>query len=115
MLYNKLCVIEIIKLILQKGGSFSSQNEKLRQELHKNGIHIIRSFSKKYFRYILISERVRIRAVNMITTPKTRALGEIENMLVPVSHELGYDKALAEARDERYGYKNGHAENDEND
>lgn len=48
----------------------------------------------------------------MITTPKTRALWELENMLVPVSQEFDYDKALAEARDERYGYKNGQAEND---
>lgn len=37
-------------------------------------------------------------------TPKMRALGELEKMLVPVSQEIDYEKELAEARDERYGH-----------
>lgn len=37
-------------------------------------------------------------------TPKMRAFMELEKMLVPVSREIDYDKELAEARDERYGY-----------
>lgn len=37
-------------------------------------------------------------------TPKMRAFQELEEMLVPVSPELDYDKELAEARDEKYGY-----------
>lgn len=37
-------------------------------------------------------------------TPKMKAFLELEEMLVPVSPELNYDKELAEARDEKYGY-----------
>ena len=37
-------------------------------------------------------------------TPKMKAFLELEEMLVPVSPELDYDKELAEARDEKYGY-----------
>ncbi len=37
-------------------------------------------------------------------TPKMKAFLELEEMLVPVSQELDYDKELASARDERYGY-----------
>ena len=37
-------------------------------------------------------------------TPKMRAFLELEKMLVPVSQEIDYEKELAEARDERYGY-----------
>ncbi len=32
------------------------------------------------------------------------AFHELEKMLVPISPELDYDKELAEARDEKYGY-----------
>lgn len=37
-------------------------------------------------------------------TPKMKAFLELEEMLMPVSPELDYDKELAEARDEKYGY-----------
>lgn len=37
-------------------------------------------------------------------TPKMRAFLELEKMLVPIPQEIDYDKELAEARDERYGY-----------
>ncbi len=39
-----------------------------------------------------------------IVTPKMKAFLELEEMLVPISMDLDYDKELAEARDERYGY-----------
>lgn len=41
---------------------------------------------------------------NQPVTPKMAAFLELEKMLVPVSPELDYDKELAEARDEKYGY-----------
>lgn len=37
-------------------------------------------------------------------TPKMKAFLELEQMLVPVQEELDYDKELAEARQEKYGY-----------
>ena len=37
-------------------------------------------------------------------TPKMKAFLELEKMLIPVSYELDYDKELAKARDEKYGY-----------
>ena len=37
-------------------------------------------------------------------TPTMKAFLELEEMLVPVSEELDYDKELAEARQEKYGY-----------
>ena len=37
-------------------------------------------------------------------TPKMKAFLELEELLAPVSPDLDYDKELAEARDEKYGY-----------
>ena len=37
-------------------------------------------------------------------TPKMMAFLELEKMIVPMSQELDYDRELAEARDEKYGY-----------
>ena len=37
-------------------------------------------------------------------TPEMKAFLELEQMLVPVQEELDYDKELAEARQEKYGY-----------
>lgn len=37
-------------------------------------------------------------------TPKMAAFQELEKMLIPMSLELDYDKELAEARNEKYGY-----------
>ena len=37
-------------------------------------------------------------------TPKMMAFLELEKLIVPMSQELDYDKELAEARDEKYGY-----------
>lgn len=42
-----------------------------------------------------------LREIEM--SPKMRAYRELERMIVPVSHELDYDRELAEARDEKYG------------
>lgn len=39
-----------------------------------------------------------------VLTPKMKAFMELEEMLTPVSEELDYDKELAEAREEKYGY-----------
>ena len=36
-------------------------------------------------------------------SPKMKAFWDLENMIVPISGELDYDKELAEARDEKYG------------
>lgn len=37
-------------------------------------------------------------------TSKMEAFLQLEKMLIPASWELDYDKELAEARDEKYGY-----------
>lgn len=37
-------------------------------------------------------------------TPKMAAFQELKKMLIPMSLELDYDKELAEARNEKYGY-----------
>jgi hypothetical protein len=36
-------------------------------------------------------------------SPKMNAFLELEQMLIPASEDLDYDKELAEARDEKYG------------
>ena len=41
---------------------------------------------------------------NSVLTPKMKAFMELEEMLTPVLEELDYDKELAEARKEKYGY-----------
>lgn len=45
-----------------------------------------------------------LRKIEM--SPKMKAYWELERMIVPVSQELDYDKELAQARDEKYGYLN---------
>lgn len=40
----------------------------------------------------------------VVVNPKMKAFLELEEMLVPVSQEMDYDKELAKARDEKYGY-----------
>lgn len=40
----------------------------------------------------------------MEMSPKMKAYRELERMIVPISQTLDYDKELAEARDEKYGY-----------
>lgn len=37
-------------------------------------------------------------------SPEMEAFLELEQMLVPIQEELDYDKELAEARQEKYGY-----------
>lgn len=37
-------------------------------------------------------------------TPKMAAFLDLEKLLVPILPELDYDKELAEARNEKYGY-----------
>ena len=39
-----------------------------------------------------------------LVTPKMAAFLELEEMLVPISPDLDYDKELEEARNEKYGY-----------
>lgn len=43
-----------------------------------------------------------LREIEM--SPKMKAYRELERMIVPISQTLDYDKELAEARDEKYGY-----------
>lgn len=42
--------------------------------------------------------------IHAAVTPKIKAFLELEDMLVPMEQELDYDKELAEARNEKYGY-----------
>lgn len=42
--------------------------------------------------------------IHTAVTPKMEAFLELEEMLVPLGRELDYDKELAEARNEKYGY-----------
>jgi hypothetical protein len=37
-------------------------------------------------------------------SPKMKAFLELEKMLVPAAEDLDYNRELAEARDEKYGY-----------
>ena len=46
----------------------------------------------------------QILASELPVTPKMAAFLELEKMLVPALPELDYDKELAEARNEKYGY-----------
>ncbi len=49
-------------------------------------------------------QKMEFSSVKAAETPKMKAFLELEEMLVPASPELDYDKELAEARDEKYGY-----------
>lgn len=49
-------------------------------------------------------QKMEFSSAKAAETPKMKAFLELEEMLVPASPELDYDKELAEARDEKYGY-----------
>ena len=43
-----------------------------------------------------------------VVTPKMRAFLELENIVIPVSQMMDYNKELSVARDERYRYVDEH-------
>lgn len=61
-------------------------------------IQYIKSLKERRFHAVGFSNE------ETVITPKMGAFLELEEMLVPVSPELDYDKELAEARDKKYGY-----------
>ena len=79
--------------------------------LKHEAIQLVEQMSEEKIPYIIqYIKRVNsgcFQAVDFFDTeanPKMKAFLELEEMLVPVSHELDYDKELAKARDEKYGY-----------
>lgn len=71
--------------------------EQMPEEHMPDVIQYIHMLNDKVLDDVQVSEKA-------IVTPKMMAFLELEKMIVPMSQELDYDKELAEARDEKYGY-----------
>ena len=75
-------------------------------ELKQEAVQLIDRLPEEKVKYVIqyIQElQISAPAKSTAVTPKMRAFLELENMLVPVSEELDYDKELEEAREEKYG------------
>lgn len=71
--------------------------EQMPEEQMSHIVQYIRALINKVPEEEKISEEVAV-------TPKMKAFWELEKMIIPISQELDYEKELAEARDEKYGY-----------
>lgn len=72
--------------------------EQMPEEQMQKIIQYIRRLNKESFCAIQDSDS------DTLITPKMKAFLDLEDMLVPVSQDLDYDRELAEARNEKYGY-----------
>lgn len=73
--------------------------------LKHEAIQLVEQMPEDQMPYIIQYIRgLNSRCIHTAVTPKMKAFLELENMLVPMDQELDYDKELAEARDEKYGY-----------
>ncbi|MCM1252950.1 MAG: UDP-N-acetylenolpyruvoylglucosamine reductase [Clostridium sp.] len=81
--------------------------------LRREAIQLVEQMPEEHMPYIIeyiraLKDKVldNNRNTTETITPKMTAFFELEKMIVPALTELDYDKELAEARDEKYGYFN---------
>ncbi len=81
--------------------------------LKNEAIQLVKQMSEEQMPYIIQYirqlnrgnfHREKFYSNQATVTPKMKAFLELEDMLIPVSQELDYDKELAEARDKKYGH-----------
>lgn len=73
--------------------------------LKHEAIQLVEQMSEEQMPYIIqYIKGLNSGRIHTAVTPKMEAFLELEDMLVPMEQELDYDKELAEARDEKYGY-----------
>lgn len=81
--------------------------------LRQEAIQLVEQIPEEQVQYViqyvnaLNSNALRVEQLSddkEALTPKMKAFLELEQMLIPVREELDYDKELAEARQEKYGY-----------
>ncbi|MCM1127583.1 MAG: hypothetical protein NC429_14070 [Lachnospiraceae bacterium] len=79
--------------------------------LKREAIQLVEQMPEEHMPYII--EYIRTlknivmdnsRNAEETMTPKMTAFLELEKMIAPALAEFDYDKELAEARDEKYGY-----------
>ncbi len=73
--------------------------------LKHEAIRLVEQMPEEQMPYIIqYIRRLNTGHVHTAVNPKMKAFLELENMLVPTDQGLDYDKELAEARNEKYGY-----------
>lgn len=73
--------------------------------LKHEAIQLVEQMPEEQMPYIIQYIReLNSERIHAAVTPKMEAFLELEDMLVPMDQELDYDKELAEARNEKYGY-----------
>ncbi len=80
--------------------------------LRREAIQLVEQMPEEHMPYVIqYMNTLKDKVLNndqvpeeVMVTPKMMAFLELEKMIVPASQELDYDKELAEARDEKYGY-----------
>lgn len=80
--------------------------------LRREAIQLVEQMPEEQMPYVIHyiqALKDRVLDVNLVLrenemSPKMKAYRELERMIVPISQTLDYDKELAEARDEKYGY-----------
>lgn len=73
--------------------------------LKHEAIHLVEQMPEEQMPFIIQYIRgLNSERIHTAVTPKMEAFLELEDMLVPMDQELDYDRELAEARNEKYGY-----------
>lgn len=80
--------------------------------LRREAIQLVEQMPEEQMPYVIQyiqALKKSVLDVNLVLSenemsPKMKAYRELERMIVPISQELDYDRELAEARDEKYGY-----------
>ena len=81
--------------------------------LKREAIQLVEQMPEEQMPYViqyiqrLKNENLRTEQISdrePLVTPKMAAFLELEEMLVPISPDLDYDKELEDARNEKYGY-----------
>lgn len=102
-----------LAIISNRDGEFYRGGEAMTA-LRREAIQMVEQMPEEQMPYVIqyiqalkdsILERNSIMREAEVS-PKMKAFWELESMIVPVSQGLDYDKELAEARDEKYGYLN---------
>ena len=74
--------------------------------LKETAVQMIQELPEEQIRFVIQYIQTLEMKTKETVTPKMKNFLELEKMLIPASQEIDYDKELAEAREEKYGYIN---------
>lgn len=74
--------------------------------LKETAVQMIQELPEEQIRFVIQYIQTLEMKTKETVTSKMKNFLELEKMLIPASQEIDYDKELAEAREEKYGYIN---------